>query len=40
LCLGGRVLKEKEAKKIADVFLKTDFLKEARHKRRIRKMEC
>ena len=40
LCLGGRVLKEKEAKKIVDVFLKTDFSNEARHRGRIKKMEC
>jgi ribose 5-phosphate isomerase RpiB len=33
-------LKKKDALKIADVFLKTDFSNEGRHKRRIRKMEC
>ena len=35
LCLGARVLKEGEAKKIAKVFLETSFSKEERHKRRV-----
>lgn len=35
LCLGARVLNVKEAKKIAKIFLETDFSREERHKRRV-----
>jgi len=38
LCLGARVLEEKEALKIVDAFLGSDFSKEERHVKRVRKM--
>jgi len=38
LCLGGRVLGEKEALKIVDVFLETGFSEDERHARRARKI--
>ncbi len=38
LCLGGRVLDEKEALKIVDVFLETDFSSDERHARRVEKI--
>jgi len=39
LCLGGRELKEEEAKKITKTFIKTEFSNEERHKRRIGEIE-
>lgn len=38
LCMGGRVLKAKEAKRIVNVFLSTGFSKDKRHKRRVKKI--
>lgn len=39
LCLGGRTTGPKLAKDLVDVFLKTEFEGEERHKRRLLKME-
>lgn len=39
LCLGGRHISFENAKPIVDVFLKTPFEAEARHVRRVKKME-
>lgn len=39
LCLSGWWLKEKEARKVVNVFLKTKFSKETRHLRRIKQIE-
>jgi len=39
LCLSGWRLKEKEARKIVDIFLKTKFSKEKRHLRRLKQIE-
>lgn len=42
LCLGARILKNEEAKKITKVFLETEFSREKRHRKRvneIRKLE-
>lgn len=38
LCLGSRVLTEKKAKKISDVWLKTKFSNKKRHIRRVREL--
>ena len=35
LCLGARILKNEEAKKITKVFLETEFSKEKRHRKRV-----
>lgn len=40
LCLGGRLLKQRVAEKIADAFLSTQFSKEERHRRRVRKIDA
>ena len=39
LCLGARVLKVDEAKKITKIWLTTEFSKEERHKRRVEKIK-
>jgi ribose 5-phosphate isomerase B len=39
LCLGARVLDEKEAKKITKIWLETEFSKEERHKRRVKQIQ-
>ena len=39
LCLGGRLTGENAAKKMIKIFLDTPFAGEARHKRRIRKLD-
>lgn len=39
LCLGGRVLKQEDAKKMIDVFMSTKFENEERHVRRVQKIE-
>ncbi|MCX8158243.1 MAG: ribose 5-phosphate isomerase B [Candidatus Diapherotrites archaeon] len=39
LCLGSRILSKKEALKISEIFLTTEFSGEIRHKRRIRKID-
>ena len=39
LCLGGRLIGENMAKKLVKIFLDTQFSKETRHKRRIRKLD-
>jgi len=38
LCLGARVLDKDSAKKIAKIWLETEFSKEARHRRRVRQI--
>lgn len=38
LCLGARILEENEALKIVDAFLTSDFSKEERHVKRVKKM--
>ncbi len=40
LSLGARFLKEKEALKIVELWLRTRFSEEGRHKRRIQKLPC
>jgi len=39
LCLRARQFRSEKAKKILDIWLKTDFSKKQRHKRRIRKLD-
>lgn len=39
LCMGGRVLEPALAKKLVDIFLRTEFEKEERHARRVKKIE-
>ncbi|MBN2126885.1 MAG: ribose 5-phosphate isomerase B [Candidatus Diapherotrites archaeon] len=39
LCLGARVLKKRDALRIANVFLKENPSKEERHKRRVKKID-
>jgi ribose 5-phosphate isomerase B len=39
LCLGARILNEQEAKKITKIWLKTEFSKEERHKRRVKQIQ-
>ncbi len=38
ICMGGRITEDEMAKKMLDVFLKTSFSGEERHKKRIEKM--
>ncbi|MBS3102251.1 ribose 5-phosphate isomerase B [Candidatus Woesearchaeota archaeon] len=39
LCLGARILKENEAKKITKIWLETNFSKEERHRRRVKQIK-
>lgn len=39
LCLGARVISEEKAKKLTDIFMQTEFEKEERHERRVKKIE-
>lgn len=39
LCLSGWMLKEKDARRVVDIFLKTKFSNESRHLRRIKQIE-
>jgi ribose 5-phosphate isomerase B len=39
LCLGGRVIQSELAKKLVDIFLKTQFEGEERHVRRVQKID-
>lgn len=39
LCLGGRILSPRKAKKITKIWLSTEFSKQPRHVRRIKKIE-
>jgi len=39
LCLGGRITDLAKAKKIVDVWLKTEFSKEERHRRRVKETD-
>ncbi|MFH1848938.1 MAG: ribose 5-phosphate isomerase B [archaeon] len=40
LCMGGRVLETKQAKRILKIWLETPFSGDERHKRRIEKVNC
>lgn len=39
LCLGVRVISEEKAKKLVDIFMETEFEKEERHERRVKKID-
>ncbi|MBI4994848.1 ribose 5-phosphate isomerase B [Candidatus Peregrinibacteria bacterium] len=39
LCLGARILTPETAKKLVDIFMETEFEKEERHERRVRKID-